>query len=157
MKGFGLACVGGILSGVQADSYTMEAKQLRGSSNFNPIEIDTKFRMSNENNSLFWMDLKTALETPTLEQINLQRNISQYKKTLKNKARQSQNFGSVSKRLGVNDQIQITNYSDLIYYGSLYLGSENEEMNVMFDTSYDWLLIQGENCLTCPDGQRYQY
>ena len=87
MKGFGLACIGGILSGVYADSYTMEAKQLRGSSNFNPIEIDTKFRMSNENNSLFWMDLKTALETPTLEQINLQRNISQYKKTLKNKAR----------------------------------------------------------------------
>ena len=101
----------------------MEAKPMRTFSNFNGIEVNKKFKMSNENNNLLWMDLSTAFAKPSPEQARLKRRIKAYKKSLKNKA--SKKFGSTGKRLGVNDMINITNYSDILFYGSLYMGSEN--------------------------------
>ena len=66
MKGFAIACAA-IFSSGQAETYTMEAKKLRTFSNFNGIEVNTKFKMPNENNNLLWMDLKTVFEEPTPE------------------------------------------------------------------------------------------
>lgn len=75
---------------------------------------------------------------------------------MKQEANKSKKFGASTKRLGVNNEIGITNYSDILFYGELFLGSENEKLNVMFDTSYDWLLIEGENCLSCK-GKTYEF
>jgi len=105
--------------------------------NFNSIDVDTTFQMKNENNSLLWMDLATAFEQQTVENMRLKRKVAIHKKTMKEEGKKHKKFGATAKRLGVNDAVPLTNYSDNIFYGNLYLGSENEPIATIFDTSYD--------------------
>jgi hypothetical protein len=81
--------------------------------------------------------------------MRLKRKVAMHKKTMKEEGKKHKKFGATAKRLGVNDAVPLTNYSDNIFYGNLYLGSENEPIATIFDTSYDWLLIEGENCNNC--------
>jgi len=81
--------------------------------------------------------------------MRLKRKVAMHKKTMKEEGKKHKKFGATAKRLGVNDAVPLTNYSDNIFYGNLYLGSENQPITTIFDTSYDWLLIEGENCLNC--------
>ena len=125
-------------------------------SNFSGAIIDMSFKMPSENNNLLWMDLSMLFEPASIDEIELQREVQKHKSRLKKYNRNKDKFSARKKRLGVNDQVSITNYSDQLFYGSLYLGTQNFEVNVIFDTSYDWLLIEGENCQTCT-GKKYKY
>ena len=115
-------------------------------SNFSGAIIDRSFKIPSENNNLLWMDLSMIFKSTSIEEIELQKEVQKQKSKLKKYNRNNDKFGASKKRLGVNDQVSITNYSDQLFYGALYLGTQNFEVNVIFDTSYDWLLIEGENC-----------
>ena len=45
-------------------------------------------------------------------------------------------------RLGLDDQTALYNVENQLYYGPLFIGSENIEMQVIFDTGSDWLMIE---------------
>ena len=61
----------------------------------------------------------------------------------------SKKFGGKQRKLGFNDQIKTTNYRDSLYYGRMFLGEQFQEMQVIIDTSSDWLLVEGNMCSTC--------
>ena len=41
------------------------------------------------------------------------------------------------------------NVSNDFWTGSLFVGSTQKQMNVIFDTSSDWLALQGKECNEC--------
>ena len=59
-------------------------------------------------------------------------------------------------RLGLDDQTALYNVENQLYYGPLFIGSENIEMQVIFDTGSDWLMIESTDCKTC-EGAKYDW
>ena len=48
-----------------------------------------------------------------------------------------------------NLDVPLSNYKNVQYYGSIYLGSNKQELNVMFDTSSNYLIIPSITCINC--------
>lgn len=54
------------------------------------------------------------------------------------------------KALRENPQINLTNrYENMIYTGPLYMGSQGEAVQVVYDTGSDWLTVESAQCGTC--------
>ena len=49
------------------------------------------------------------------------------------------------------DEYNLINYEDFntIYLMDIYLGSELDYLDVVFDTGSSWLIVQSENCGLC--------
>ena len=58
-------------------------------------------------------------------------------------------YGSANRRLGYNDRAVLTYDWEYLYKGSLFIGQSNEEVEVIYDTSSDWLVIEGQECNSC--------
>ena len=115
---------------------------------------DEKFTLKKENTNYLWMDtVSLLLLDDTHEQKMLKAKITQHKnqKLRRSKREAAQKFGGKQKRLGQNDKNTLTNYRDNLYYGRLYAGSQFQEMQVVIDTSSDWLLIEGSDCFNCQE------
>lgn len=54
------------------------------------------------------------------------------------------------KSLRADPQIALKNhYENMIYTGPVYMGSEAEEVQVVYDTGSDWLTVESANCRSC--------
>jgi hypothetical protein len=62
-------------------------------------------------------------------------------------------FGGKKHRLGTDDQVRMQNYLNDLYYGSIYVGEQDHEMSVVLDTSSDWLVLEGQDCLSCEENK----
>lgn len=49
----------------------------------------------------------------------------------------------------VDKRIDISNYINFQYTGPVYMGSENEQLTVIYDTGSDWLALDTDFCKTC--------
>ena len=71
------------------------------------------------------------------------------------------NYSSLSKNGGQKRLRQSDHYDWRVnvtndyWTASLEVGSENQGMNVIFDTSTDWLALQGELCDNCSVNKFY--
>ena len=43
----------------------------------------------------------------------------------------------------------LTSQDGTLWTGSIYMGTENKAMDVVFDTGSDWLLVEGSDCASC--------
>ena len=79
---------------------------------------------------------------------DLNRRASLYEKQQlsKEKAIQERKFGGKNHRLGLNDQVFQFNFENQLYSGPIYVGSQQDELNLIFDSSSDWLMIEGVEC-----------
>ena len=87
----------------------------------------------------------------------LQRKVNRYTAQQKAKYEQAQKrkFGSRDHRLGINDQTGLFELDNQLYYGPIYIGSSNQEMQVIFDSASEWLLIESGECETCLGDKYY--
>ena len=46
------------------------------------------------------------------------------------------------------------NFENQLYYGNLFFGSDMQQMELIFDSGSDWLMVEGKDCSTC-DGTTY--
>mmetsp|Transcript_40807 Transcript_40807/g.29447 ORF Transcript_40807/g.29447 Transcript_40807/m.29447 type:complete len:220 (+) Transcript_40807:50-709(+) len=54
------------------------------------------------------------------------------------------------KTLRADPQIALKNhYENMIYSGPVFMGSESEEIQVVYDTGSDWLTVESANCRSC--------
>ena len=58
-----------------------------------------------------------------------------------------------NKRLGSSPEIQVDleNFYNIYYSGKIYMGSNREQLNMLYDTGSDWLLCEVHTCETCDD------
>jgi hypothetical protein len=56
-------------------------------------------------------------------------------------------------KLGFNDKQDITNFKNHLYYGVLYVGEQYQNMQVIIDTSSDWLILESQECETCQENK----
>jgi len=49
----------------------------------------------------------------------------------------------------------ITNFKDLQYYGTLYIGSKKHKMTFIYDTGSAWVWLPTSLCKTCPTNNLY--
>ena len=54
------------------------------------------------------------------------------------------------------EQVQMHNYHDFSYSGPIYIGSQGQKMEVVYDTGSDWLTIESSDCQNC-GGDMYKY
>ena len=48
-----------------------------------------------------------------------------------------------------NMKINLNNRLNTMYYGPLYVGSPGQEVQVIYDTGSDWLVVESKYCRTC--------
>jgi len=58
-------------------------------------------------------------------------------------------------RLNSNIRVGLTNFRELQYYGPLYLGSNRQKLNFVYDTGSSWLWFPKSTCVGCPTKHRY--
>ena len=46
-------------------------------------------------------------------------------------------------------RINLKNSLNTLYYGPLYVGTPSQEMQIIYDTGSDWLVIESSDCRTC--------
>ena len=63
---------------------------------------------------------------------------------------------SQKKRLGAGKNYAplLQNLDGFMWTGEIYLGANEQKMDVVFDTGSEWLVIEGKDCKTC-DGDKY--
>jgi len=85
----------------------------------------------------------------------LKSKVQQYKaqQARDQRRKDSQKFDGKKHKLGFNDRVSINNYKNSLYYGKLYLGEQFSEMQVIVDTSSDWLMIEGQECEDCKENK----
>lgn len=44
---------------------------------------------------------------------------------------------------------QVTNYFDLFYVGDIFMGSDKQDLNVIWDTGSNWLMMETDKCSNC--------
>ena len=54
-----------------------------------------------------------------------------------------------------NIRVGLRNFKDLQYFGTLYLGSARQELNLVYDTGSSWLWVPTKLCKGCPTENRY--
>ena len=114
---------------------------------------DTSFTIKPKNNNYLWMDtISLLMDSPTPQETLLKSKVDQYK-ARKQRSKKTQKFGGKKHKLGTDDQVKTTNYIDQLYYGALYVGTSDQEMQVIIDTSTDWLVIEGQDCLSCNENK----
>eukprot|EP00347_Sterkiella_histriomuscorum_P020327 403338231 len=57
-------------------------------------------------------------------------------------------------KLELAPQIGLQNVYNFNYYGPIFMGSNSQQMNVVFDTTSDWLVVESTGCKTCA-GKNY--
>ena len=55
-----------------------------------------------------------------------------------------------------NHNLPLSNYYNYYYYGTVYMGSEKEEVSTVWDTGSDWSVVEVYNCAGC-NGSTYDY
>ena len=58
------------------------------------------------------------------------------------------------KRLGSTKTAGMTTFDNQVWTGTLYMGPTLTTVNVIFDTSSDWLVVEDTDCDTC-SGENY--
>lgn len=53
-------------------------------------------------------------------------------------------------------RLEQLNYFNTEYVGKVYMGSQMEEVTVMFDTGSDWLVVKSYECGAC-EGDTYDH
>lgn len=46
-------------------------------------------------------------------------------------------------------RINLANRVNTMYYGPIYVGNPGQQLQVIFDTGSDWLVVESKNCRTC--------
>lgn len=55
-----------------------------------------------------------------------------------------------SKRLQAdNPQVTVSNNADFSYYGPVYMGTDQVEVQLVYDTASDWLVVESSTCSNC--------
>ena len=118
---------------------------------------NNKFTVEKENQNFLMIDTISLLmgESQTWDQKMLKSKVKQFKKNQlrKQNKQMSQKFGGKKRRLGINDDVRVQNYRNQMYYGAIYVGESDMEMQVIIDTSSDWLAIEGQDCLSCNENR----
>ena len=73
------------------------------------------------------------------------------------KQQSSHKFGGASHRLGQEgSEIRgpVVFNGNYLYSGSLFMGESNQEMQLIYDTGSDWMVVEGRDCVNC-EGGRY--
>lgn len=58
-------------------------------------------------------------------------------------------------RLGATHQQEMTNSFNTCYYGPVVVGGQ--EMQVVYDTGSDWLVLESNSCESCPGSDRFDH
>ena len=115
---------------------------------------DHTFTLKQPNTNYLTMDTVQLLfgGADVNEQI-LNRKVKQYKlnEQRRHKQLQAERFGGQKRRLGSDERTSLTNYRDTLYYGRLYMGEQYQEVQVIIDTSSDWLMVEGRECENCKE------
>ena len=70
---------------------------------------------------------------------------------VKRRSEQKTKFGR--QKLGLNSKISLTFGAEQLYKGSIYIGESNQEVEVIYDTGSDWLVVEGRDCDDCLGGR----
>lgn len=65
------------------------------------------------------------------------------------KKEKSKHKGSKHPTVMSDTQVNLGNYMDVQYSGSVFFGSEPEEMNLIFDTGSDMVVVETDLCPSC--------
>ena len=85
----------------------------------------------------YWMgDFQSKPKT------ELQKRVDLYVAQQQKKYQQAQRHKFGAHRLGINDQTGLFELDNQLYYGPIYMGSGVQEMQVIFDSASEWLLIE---------------
>lgn len=115
---------------------------------------DTQFTDMDVNKNYLFMDTVSLLmDNQSPQEKYLMNKVDQYEKTQKRKQKSQQAFGGKMHRLGTDDQVKTQNYLNQIYFGGLYVGEQDQEMQMIIDTSSDWVVIEGQDCLSCNENR----
>ena len=52
-------------------------------------------------------------------------------------------------RVGEASKVPIFNHLNMVYTGSIWAGSQNQRLEVVFDTGSDWLVLETDLCSNC--------
>ena len=69
-----------------------------------------------------------------------------FKKDLAARGGKHNNHGPIVR---ADKRIDISNYINFQYTGPVFMGSENENLTVIYDTGSDWLALDTDFCETC--------
>lgn len=98
---------------------------------------------------------KNFFEEESFERKKLKRNIKrmELKNRLKDVAPKTKTGRSSrnGKRLqqATDPTINLVNEFNTMYHGPVFVGSDNQKMDVVYDTGSDWLVVEDTACETC--------
>ena len=72
----------------------------------------------------------------------------------KHKINSSPRVQKAKKKAKKTGQVRLNNWHDFAYTAPILLGTDQQEMNMVWDTGSDWLTVEGKYCRAC-EGNTY--